>query len=374
MTHVAEHDSLRLFLCGDLMTGRGIDQILPHPSDPRLYEPYVRDARQYVELAEEVSGSIPRAVEPAYIWGDALAVLQQRQPDLRIVNLETSVTCSDEPWLGKGIHYRMHPRNIGCLTAAGIDCCVLANNHVMDWGRAGLEETLDSLHAAGIHTAGAGRNRAQAAAPAILEVAGKGRLIVFSLGLDSSGIPWDWEADAGRSGVNLLPDLSDDSVARLGRQVGALKVPGDTVMLSIHWGGNWGYDIPYEHRRFARRVIDTAGVDLVHGHSSHHPLGIEVHHGRPILYGCGDLFNDYEGIGGYEEYRGELSLMYLPDIDPADGRLLGLEMVPLRIRGFRLQQAEPADVAWLAGTLQREGGALGTTVEIGDTGNLLLHW
>ena len=374
MTHVAEHDSLRLFLCGDLMTGRGIDQILPHPSDPRLYEPYVRDARQYVELAEEVSGSIPRAVEPAYIWGDALAVLQQRQPDLRIVNLETSVTCSDEPWLGKGIHYRMHPRNIGCLTAAGIDCCVLANNHVMDWGRAGLEETLDNLHAAGIHTAGAGRNRAQAAAPAILEVAGKGRLIVFSLGLDSSGIPWDWEADAGRSGVNLLPDLSDDSVARLGRQVGAVKVPGDTVVLSIHWGGNWGYDIPYEHRRFARRVIDTAGVDLVHGHSSHHPLGIEVHHGRPILYGCGDLFNDYEGIGGYEEYRGELSLMYLPDIDPANGRLLGLEMVPLRIRGFRLQQAEPADVAWLAGTLQREGGALGTTVEVGDTGNLLLHW
>ena len=46
-------DSITLFLCGDVMLGRGIDQILPHPSSPVLHEPYVRDARRYLELAEE---------------------------------------------------------------------------------------------------------------------------------------------------------------------------------------------------------------------------------------------------------------------------------------------------------------------------------
>ena len=129
-----------IFLCGDVMTGRGIDQILPHPSPPRIYEACVTDARTYVQLAEEVNGPIPRPVEFSYIWGDALAELRQAAPDARIINLETSVTRSEQAW-PKGINYRMHPDNIGCLTVAGIDVCVLANNHVLDYGYSGLIET-----------------------------------------------------------------------------------------------------------------------------------------------------------------------------------------------------------------------------------------
>ena len=52
-------DLITLFLCGDVMTGRGIDQVLPHPSDPRLYELYTESALAYVELAEKVNGPIP---------------------------------------------------------------------------------------------------------------------------------------------------------------------------------------------------------------------------------------------------------------------------------------------------------------------------
>src|SRR5262249_15530203 len=152
--------------CGDVMTGRGIDQILPHPGDPVLYERHVRDARDYVRLAEAVSGPISRPVDLAYVWGDAIE--EMRRADVRIVNLETSVTTSDDPWPGRGIHYRMHPANVGCLTAAGIDCCCLANNHVLDWGHPGLEETLRVLDGAGIARAGAGRDAAEAAWPASL--------------------------------------------------------------------------------------------------------------------------------------------------------------------------------------------------------------
>lgn len=122
---------MTLFLAGDVMTGRGIDQILPHSVDPVLHEPYVTDAREYVRLAEEVSGPIPAEVPPEYVWGDALPELDRVGPDLRIVNLETAVTTSDEWWRGKVVHYRMHPGNVDALRAAKLDACVLGNNHVL---------------------------------------------------------------------------------------------------------------------------------------------------------------------------------------------------------------------------------------------------
>src|SRR3979490_2608474 len=94
-------DPIRLFLCGDVMTGRGIDQVLPHPNDPTLHEPYLNDARSYVKPAESVNGAIPRPVEFDYIWGDALPELDRAGVDLRIINLETSITSSEKSWRNK---------------------------------------------------------------------------------------------------------------------------------------------------------------------------------------------------------------------------------------------------------------------------------
>ena len=78
------------------------------------------------------------------------------QPDARIINLETAVTRSSDR-ANKGINYRMSPENAGCLAAAKIDCCLLANNHVLDWGRAGLLETLTTLQKLNVKAAGAGQ-------------------------------------------------------------------------------------------------------------------------------------------------------------------------------------------------------------------------
>jgi len=274
-------DTVTLFLAGDVMTGRGIDQVLPHPGDPRIFEPYSRSAQDYLHLAERANGPIPRAVDFAYIWGDALTVLDEAAPDVRIINLETAVTRRGEPWPRKGIQYRMHPDNIPCLSAAAIDCCVLANNHVLDWGYAGLEETLSSLSGSGLTTVGAGPSRAAAQLPAAFVLPGVSRVLVFAWGLPSSGIPMAWAATARKPGVNLLPDLTDRTISDITDTVGSHRQPGDVVVVSLHWGGNWGYPIPAEHRRFARTLIDSGVVDLIHGHSSHHPLGIEVYRGRP---------------------------------------------------------------------------------------------
>lgn len=368
-----EISRITIFMCGDVMTGRGIDQVLPHPSDPVIYEPYMKSALGYVRLAEEVNGPIPRPADFSYIWGDALDELERLAPDVRIINLETAVTKSDD-YLDKGINYRMHPNNIPCITAAKMDFCSLANNHILDWGEKGLIETIETLKKAGLKWAGAGRNIEEAAAPAVMEVGRKGRVIVFSFGAETSGVPQDWAASAERPGVNFLRDLTDKTVRRIADAVGEVKRPGDVVVLSIHWGGNWGYDIPREEREFAHRLIDDAGVDVIHGHSSHHVKGIEVYKKKLVIFGCGDFVNDYEGISGHENFRDDLGLMYFAGIEPSTGKLLSLKMTPARIKRFRVTRSSGEDALWLKDVLNREGKRFGTRVELSENNILSLLW
>jgi poly-gamma-glutamate capsule biosynthesis protein CapA/YwtB (metallophosphatase superfamily) len=350
---------LKLLLTGDVMTGRGIDQILPHPSDPVLHEEYVRNAGQYVRLAERLNGPIPKPVDYRYIWGQALDVWNDKKPQLRIINLETSITTSNDFWPSKGIHYRMHPKNVACLTAAGIDCCVLANNHVLDLGYAGLDETLATLHASGLSTAGAGRDIEQAAAPARLDVPGGTDVLVFAFADGSGGVPASWRANHERGGVNMMKDLRVDTAREVAGRMLAARRAQEIIIASIHWGGNWGYAVPRQQRQFAHALIDH-GVDVVHGHSSHHAKAIEIYQGKPILYGCGDLLNDYEGIGGEEHYRPWLAPMYFVTIDMATHAAADCTVLPMQIRRFRLIPANPSDRQWFGETLNTASKDFGT--------------
>jgi poly-gamma-glutamate synthesis protein (capsule biosynthesis protein) len=310
-------------------------------------------------------------VDFPYVWGEALDVWNRIRPDVKLVNLETAITQSEEAWPGKEIHYRMSPENVPCLTTAGIDCCALANNHILDWGYSGLEETLSMLERADVKSAGAGRTLDQAAAPAILAVEGRGRVVVFSLGSTTSGIPLSWAASCNRGGVYLL---EEEGIEQLRERVEAVKLSEDVVVASIHWGPNWGYKVPRAHVIFAHRLVDEAGIDIVQGHSSHHALGIEVHNGRLVLYGCGDFLTDYEGIPGNEGFRGDLGLMYFAHVDSSTRRLLTLRMIPTQMRRFRLSRPPPADVRWLKDTLDHEGKRFGTRVEWGGDESFYLRW
>jgi poly-gamma-glutamate synthesis protein (capsule biosynthesis protein) len=378
MQSVANNDTplapIVLFLSGDVMLGRAIDQILPYHNDPVLYEDYIRDARGYVRLAEDANGPIRKPVSCDYIWGDALQALDDVNPDARIINLETSITQHGAPWKNKYIHYRMHPRNAACLATAKIDITVLANNHVLDWGYGGLEETLSTLDQAGIKSAGSGRDIRAASQPAIIELKDKGRVIVSAWAHASSGVPPGWAATRNRPGVNRLDNLDADAVQHISNSINTVKQAGDIAVVSIHWGGNWGYDIPAWQLEFAHRLIDTAGVDVVHGHSSHHVKGIEVYRGKLIIYGSGDLLNDYEGIGGHEEYRADLSLMYFPSVDPSTGKLVQLKMMPTQIRHLRINSANKHDALWLKDMLNREGRERGTRVRLNPDNSLVLEW
>ncbi|MGP3968494.1 CapA family protein [Streptomyces sp. 6N223] len=364
--------ALSLALCGDVMLGRGVDQVLPHPGDPALREGYVRDARDYVALAESVNGPVPRPVGFGWPWGEALDALTRAAPDVRVMNLETSVTRADDFAPGKAVHYRMTPDNLPCLAAARPDVCGLANNHVLDFGRAGLAETLDALAYAGLRTAGAGRDAETAWRPAAVPVAG-GRVLVYGFGTPCSGVPHGWAAGHDRSGVAFVPSLTERSAHGIAERVRRERRPGDVVVASVHWGSNWGYGIGEDQIRFAHTLIDTGAADLVHGHSSHHPRPMEVYRGRLILYGCGDFINDYEGIGGYEEYRDELRLLFLVPLAP-DGALAGdVGLVPLRARRLRLHRATREEAAWLRTTLNEAGRPFATHVEAGPDATLTLR-
>src|SRR5574341_97505 len=366
--------AVTIFLCGDVMTGRGIDQALPHPSPPRIHEPYVSDAREYVRLAERTYGPIPKPLGFTAVWGDALSEVGRHAPDVRVINLETAITRSEDYWKGKSIHYRMNPANAPVLSAAGVTVVALANNHVLDWGYSGLAETVETLRRLNIGHAGAGGNRGAAEAPAVVSLGEHTRIVFFSFATETSGVPRAWAAANDLSGVNLLTDLSRETVRRIRDQVRDVKKQGEIVIASLHWGPNWGYDISAEQVRFSHGLIDEAGVDIVHGHSSHHAKAIEVYRGKLILYGCGDFLNDYEGISGYESFRGDLGLMYFARIDPETGRLLSLEMTPTQVRHFRVIRASPADSAWLAEVLNREGKSYGTGVVMIDSNRLRLKW
>ncbi len=356
-----DSDLVKVVMGGDVMLGRGVDQILPHPGEPELRESYLRDARRYVGLAERVNGLIARPVDWAWPWGEVPEILDEAVVDVRLINLETTITADGQFADRKPVCYRMHPDNLPALTAFRPDVCALANNHILDFGYQGLTDTVEALTQPGIQGPGAGADLYTARRPAAVTVHDEHRVLVGSVAMTSAGVPESWAAHGDRPGVWLIRDLSRHVADDVAAGILAHKRDGDVAIVSLHWGANWGYVITRDEIGFAHRLID-AGVDVVHGHSSHHPRPIEIYRGKPILYGCGDVIDDYEGIGGHEQFRAELRLLYLTSTDPASGELVSLQLIPLRVRRMRLERASRADAEWLRTTLEHTSRKFGIQV------------
>lgn len=358
-----------VLLGGDVMLGRGVDQILPHPGDPELRESYMRDARGYVRLAEVANGPIARPVDWDWPWGEVLAVVDDAAPDLRLINLETTITAGGDFAEHKPVCYRMHRDNLPALTAFRPDVCALANNHLLDFGPRGLADTVAALRSAGIRGIGAGSDLSVARRPATVPVEGSHRVLIASVGMPSAGVPESWAAQNDRAGVYWLRGSSPSAADELAALVLEHKGERDIAVVSVHWGSNWGYEIAPDDVAFAHRLID-AGVDLVHGHSSHHPRPIEIYRGRAVLYGCGDVIDDYEAIGGHESFRSELRLLYLASIDASSRELAALQLIPMRVRRMRLQRTSASDTEWLRTTAEHTSGRFSTRVGTGADGLL----
>lgn len=270
-------------------------------------------------------------VPPEYVWGDTLSLLARA--DARIVNLECVMSDRGEPWPGKVFTYRSDTKNIAVLQKAGITALTLANNHSLDYGHEALVECLDTLERHAFPYAGAGRTIEEATRPATFAVGASTIATIAFTDNEPS-----WAATPGHPGVFFAPvDIGDGRFRHLVRLVQAAKRSNNFVIVSAHWGPNWGRDPLPEHREAAYALIE-AGVDIIFGHSPHIFRGIEIYKGRPILYSCGDFIDDY-AVDEIE--RNDWSFIF--QIDYADTKMKEITLIPTVIRDFQARLAEGSD-------------------------------
>lgn len=214
-------------------------------------------------------------------------------------------------------------------------------------------------------------------------------MLLYAFGSCTAGIPEFWSATVSSPGIAYLKDLSEETIHTITDEIGRVHQPNgkhspsalsvklfsmlvsiDIVVLSIHYGANWGHDIQQSLRDFSHQLIDRANISVIQCHSSHHFKGVEIYNKRLILYGCGDFVNDYEGIRGYEAYRDDLVLMYFVTLDPSNQQVCSFTVTPLQLRHFQLQRPSIIDIEWIRNTLERY--SFNVKVEMQSDGKLII--
>ena len=338
---------VRLFLAGDFMPARGVDCVLPHALDDAraaLRETCCRHAREYVQLALRAStlSSAPKHTFTS-VLGDLLIEKRSRAPCFSMVNLETALTSTSDDFWPKPVCYRASEKNgIGLLETLGVDAVTIANNHALDFSLRGFKDTVRALEASEtLDFVGGGTNVDEAFQWK------RFRSGISALGVcfENSGVPLEWRATTNAPGLALVAD--DDDLRRLFSTVREEKRlhPSSTIVVSCHWGSNWGWHVTPKIENIAKRLVES-GCDVVHGHSSHHPRRCELYENKLIMYGCGELLNDYEGIGDHEEFpaskfAGDLRFAYFPELDGSARRAFArMDIVVLRQTNcFALERA-----------------------------------
>jgi poly-gamma-glutamate capsule biosynthesis protein CapA/YwtB (metallophosphatase superfamily) len=284
--------------------------------------------------------------------GVAEALNHQRR---RIINLECAITDNERPWArtAKAFHFRTPPSAIETLRTARIDACSLANNHTLDFEEQGLLDTLKHLDAAGIRHAGAGRNREEAADPAILTVPPDRQRVALLAFTDNEP---SFAAGTDRPGTNYLPvSLRPEVLRRVERAVVAVRGMGaDTIIFSNHWGPNMVQRPKGVFRRYARAVVDL-GVDVYFGHSAHVFQGVEMYRGKPILYDTGDFIDDY---AVNPELRNDWSFLFRVSVE--EGNFERLDLIPVKLSYARVGLATGGERETILNRMERLSAEMGT--------------
>jgi poly-gamma-glutamate capsule biosynthesis protein CapA/YwtB (metallophosphatase superfamily) len=295
-----------------------------------------------------------RAVRPETLWGDLLPVM--RRADCRLINLECVISDRGMPWHPntKAFHFRAGPRAVEVLRAAGIDGVMLANNHVLDYGEEAFLDCLRRLNGAGLTHAGAGASVEEALAPAVFHI-GERSLALVAL---TDNEP-EWEATHRKPGVNYVAYNDRGLLApyrqRIAQALSLARRQADVVMVSAHVGPNWG--APSRAMRALAHELIEMGADLYWGHSNHPPQGIELYHGKPILYSAGDFVDDYM-VDSAE--RNDLSFLFLVEVE--ENRIRQILLHPIRIENCRVRRANERESTFLARTMQAKCAAFETSI------------
>jgi poly-gamma-glutamate capsule biosynthesis protein CapA/YwtB (metallophosphatase superfamily) len=319
-------EAVRIGLTGDVMLGRNVDE------------------RQQCRPAEVV-------------WGNVLDRL--RGLEGLFINLECCLSTRGERWTRthRPFHFRADPEwAIQALTAADVDCCALANNHLLDFGDVALADTIDHLDGTDIAHTGAGRDIEEALEPACVSLDGFD-VAVVSL---TDNTP-EYAADEDSHGiVRVECDIENDRTRNLvGEALSRAKERNpDLLVASLHWGPNMVEEPPAEFEAFGHWLVDQ-GVDLVHGHSAHVFQGIDVYDGVPILYDTGDFVDDY-AID--RDLRNDRSFLFEVRVDSNAG-VTELRLLPTEIDDCRVHEASQEVTRWCRERMRALSDSFGTEFE-----------
>ena len=307
------------------------------PSEPERAEAIAEPEPVTIAFGGDVhfEGQLVRALE-----ADPLAVLtpieaMMADADLAIVNLETAVTRSGTA-APKDFTFRVGPVAFDALRAAGVDVVSLANNHGMDYGLEGLEETIDSAAAANFPIVGIGRNADEAYAPWTSEIHGQRVAVFGATQVLDSALEAEWTATDDSPGL-----ASAKGENRLFVEVEQAAGAHDIVVVFLHWGVEGERCPTPDQQGLADRLID-AGADIVVGAHTHRLQGGGQKGGAYVHYGLGNFV--FHNRGGLGSESGVLR------VTVRQGTIESSEWVPARLtNGVATELTdEPAAVAMAA--------------------------
>jgi len=319
------NDLATIGFTGDVMLGRTLDKVI----DQRGYD---------------------------YPWGNVLPIM--RVADVNIVNLETALTSSNIK-ADKTFNFKAARDKIKSLERAHISIANLANNHILDFSRKGLLDTIETLDSAGIKHVGAGKNPEEANASVTQTIHG---ITIGVLGLTDNEPAW--KANDG-PGTNYI-DIDDESQYQgVISSVRELRKKTDILIVSIHWGPNMREEPTQRFINFAHLLCDH-GTNIIHGHSAHIIQGIEFYNGSLILYDTGDFVDDYAVDSGL---RNDLSAYFIVQVKKSG--LVSLQIVPTCIHAYQVNEAVRYDREWVIARMQHLSSKFNTRID--EEGNAILR-
>jgi poly-gamma-glutamate capsule biosynthesis protein CapA/YwtB (metallophosphatase superfamily) len=326
-----------------------------------------------------------RLAAPAHAVEDVYDLV--RGADLAIGNFEMPLTDGGAP-VQKLLNIRAAPAIAADVPALGFGVLTLANNHAIDYGWTGLEDTLQLLRAQKITIVGAGLNEAVAGAPAISNVQGRRIGIIafscltptgMSAAPDRPGIsalhvetayeidPWyQMEEPGDPSVVKIRTRIRDLDLARAARLVAEARAACDLLVVTIHWGFGSGEELAEYQRPLGEALIE-AGADVVHGHHPHAVHAIGFHRGKPIFFGPGTFIGQQVFLEAPPNVKALWAGMspdgYVARLSLADGADPAISLHPTTLDVDRLPRlAQGADFDRIAERLTRLSAPHGAVI------------
>jgi poly-gamma-glutamate capsule biosynthesis protein CapA/YwtB (metallophosphatase superfamily) len=245
---------------------------------------------QFIDQQDTEAGAVSTGIpvlsdqlqaDPAHVLASITPVLSSA--DLAMVNLETAITVRGEPVAGKNFHFRSPPASFAALRAAGVDVVNMANNHALDYGPVGMQDTFDAIKSSRFPVIGIGHNAVEAYRPYRTVIKGQRIAILGALDwLEPVLIP-AWSATETQPGVAFSIDRT-----RLVAAVRAVRPEVDTLVVFLHWGTEQTHCASGEQQDLAKALL-TAGADIIVGSHAHRVFGAGRVGTSLVAYGLGNF-------------------------------------------------------------------------------------